>query len=212
MRIAAEEGSALTDEIWNGSDRVCAFVVAAHLDARLSSALCAWLGAGKDKKTFETVFERMTRPTGPLGGFHNRANMAYLIGMISAETKADLKRIADIRNEFAHLPGNAHFGAASIRKECEKLSAYDRTNAKLPWTSSKPVIARPFNQRSARLHFTHTASQIVDWLVHSADAPHERSEFWFLSQIDEALAKTKMNGAHKHAPGSLRRRSHVGKG
>jgi hypothetical protein len=143
--------------------------------------------------------------------------MAYLVGMISAETKADLKRIADIRNEFAHLPEDAHFGAASIRKECEKLSAYDRTNARLPWTGSKPVLSRPFDKRSARLHFTHTASQIVDWLMHSADAPHERSEFWFLSQIDEALSmankvRSKVNGTHGARRSPMRLRAHARRG
>ncbi len=103
--------SALTDE----SDRGCALFAAAYLEKALSDLL--YLSLVADKKIEKDLFEG----TAPLSAFSARIKMAYYLGKISKECRADLDTIRGIRNDFAHHAKIVSFEDQSIADRCRNL-------------------------------------------------------------------------------------------
>ena len=128
---------ALTKE----SDRGCALFAAAFLDKALSDLL--YLSLVTDKRIEKDLFEG----TAPLSSFSARIKLAFYLGKISKECRADLDTIRSIRNEFAHHAELVSFDSQSVADRCRNLqfSFHKREN-------------RP------RGHFTAAASGILAML------------------------------------------------
>lgn len=128
---------ALTKE----SDRGCALFAAAFLDKALSDLL--YLSLVEDKRIEKDLFEG----TAPLSSFSARIKLAFYLGKISKECRADLDTIRGIRNDFAHHAELISFDNQSIADRCRNLqfSYHKREN-------------RP------RGHFTAAASRILAML------------------------------------------------
>jgi hypothetical protein len=63
----------------------------------------------------------MLRPSGPLGTFSARIEVAFLCGFIGERAKRDLHLIRKIRNEFAHVPEPLDFSTEQIANRCREL-------------------------------------------------------------------------------------------
>jgi hypothetical protein len=91
---------AIRELLESQSDRVVAVVGASLADEHVRRALEWRLRAKTEKK--DKILERMFGPNGPLGGFANRTDLAYLLYAIGKPLHLALRGIAKIRNVFAH--------------------------------------------------------------------------------------------------------------
>lgn len=65
----------------------------------------------------------MFKGDAPLASFSARIRMAYALGIISKEMRADLDAIRDIRNVFAHAQKHITFDTHAVRSACLSLKA-----------------------------------------------------------------------------------------
>src|SRR6266542_4223517 len=95
------------------SDRACAVLGAALLDARLESLYDGRLCNSK---------EELLSNNGPLGTFSARIRVAHALAWISEDVRYDLDQIRSIRNEFAHnFDHELAFSNQSIADKCRTL-------------------------------------------------------------------------------------------
>ena len=83
-------------EIESDSDRASAIVVGTIVETRLEIALKAHL------KNSSIAKKKMFKPSGPLGSFDAKIDLAYLMEIVSKDAYDDLNLIREIRNDFAH--------------------------------------------------------------------------------------------------------------
>ena len=136
-----QERSAMLDEILGQTDRAAAIVAFAYLDDTLTEVIQSHLHNFKHKG--ENIRRTMFQGAGPLATFSARRRLAYLLGIFGPKTYADLGRLAQIRNEFAHTRSRRTFKSQRIKNLCEALTT--RTRAKIP---AKPPYTK------ARLEYT----------------------------------------------------------
>ena len=103
--------SSLTPE----TDRGCALMAAAFLDSELELLLRAFVV--KNKKVEDEMFGQSK----PIGAFSSRIDLAYLLGLISADTRRDLHLIRKIRNDFGHVHRPISFEDQAIVNRCHEL-------------------------------------------------------------------------------------------
>lgn len=77
-------------------DRGIAISLPAIIDNRLTSILKA--GMRDDEKLLNELFQ----PSGALGNFKTKINLAYMLGLVDKEFYQDLLAVNKIRNYFAH--------------------------------------------------------------------------------------------------------------
>jgi len=95
------------------SDRACAVLGAALLDARLESLYTRRLRGAKDD---------LLGNSGALGPLSARIKVAHALAWISEDVRFDLDQIRSIRNEFAHnFDHELSFANASIADKCRTL-------------------------------------------------------------------------------------------
>lgn len=87
---------ALVEEMSGESDRAVAIVGAAWIEEALSDSITSFLQA------HEESHKRLFRGGAPLATFSSKIDLSRLLGIVSDTIWADLHRIRDIRNEFAH--------------------------------------------------------------------------------------------------------------
>jgi hypothetical protein len=95
---------------------LCALVGTAHIDKCLISLLDLFMipGTTRDK--------HLTNPKyGILTGLNERAEFAYLLGMISSTTLRTINTIASIRNAFAHSHVPLTFDSNDVAKYCKDI-------------------------------------------------------------------------------------------
>jgi DNA-binding MltR family transcriptional regulator len=139
LKKQLEEFTAFRKALTHESDRGCALFAAAYLDKALSDLL--YLSLVTDKKIEKDLFEG----TAPLSAFSDRIKMAYYLGKISKECRADLDTIRGIRNDFAHHATIISFDDQSIADRCRNLQ----------FSYHEKKEARP------RAHFTAAACGIL---------------------------------------------------
>ncbi len=100
-------------------DRSAGILAAAWLDSYLGQCLRYFLVHDLDESAKFVGSEQELEK--PLSSFGVRARALYLLGLISKEAFADLKRISRIRNRFAHHPDVLDFEDAKIKGECGNL-------------------------------------------------------------------------------------------
>jgi DNA-binding MltR family transcriptional regulator len=120
MEIRDEKDKQLFQEMIGASDRAAAIVASSFLEDKLSEALVANL------RPDTNVSKRLFKPTGPLAGLYNKADLAYLMGLISKPTCADVQTVAGIRNKFAHWAKPISFGHKEIQISCQSLGLHER--------------------------------------------------------------------------------------
>ncbi|MGA7562926.1 MAG: MltR family transcriptional regulator [Desulfobaccales bacterium] len=76
------------------SDRACAILGVATLEALLENLLRRWMLPDAPEELFKSV--------GPLATFSARIDIAYAFGLISPLERRDLHLLRKIRNDFAH--------------------------------------------------------------------------------------------------------------
>ena len=95
------------------SDRACAVLGAALLDARLESLY--------DRRLRDSKQELLSN-NGPLGTFSARIRIARALAWISEDVRYDLDQVRSIRNEFAHnFDHELAFSTQSIADKCRTL-------------------------------------------------------------------------------------------
>jgi DNA-binding MltR family transcriptional regulator len=109
----------LSDE----TDRGCALMAAAYLDAQLEELI---------QHSFindETASNEMLGQSKPLGTFSSRIDMSYLLGHISGQVRRDLHIIRKIRNDFGHNPKPIGFSSSKLANQCRELyhTFFDRS-------------------------------------------------------------------------------------
>ena len=65
---------------------------------------------------------------GPISGIGARAALAFALGIIGEDTRADLNCLKDIRNAFAHSRVNLDFDTPEIADACKSLTALERVH------------------------------------------------------------------------------------
>ena len=107
-------------ELHSLSDRAAAIVGGALLEVRIETYLKMLLRDHR-KNASSSIHGDMFRPSGALGAFSSKINLAYMLGLISADAWADIDRIRAIRNDFAHDLKISDFRSPSIAERCRKI-------------------------------------------------------------------------------------------
>lgn len=114
------EFQAMLVEIVGQTDRAAAIVAFAYLDEMLTEAVQSHLHDFKHKG--ENIRQTLFKGAGPLATFSARRRLAYLLGLFGPKTYADLGRLAQIRNEFAHTRSVRTFKSQRIKNLCGALT------------------------------------------------------------------------------------------
>lgn len=119
VEYTAPEGSKQCNE-WVGrlttnSDTEVAVIVASYVDAALEALLRNFLIDDQNEA------DELLGADRPIGSFGARIRTAYVLGLITRQERDDLKRIKDIRNEFAHSFEGRDFTQQPIRSWCENI-------------------------------------------------------------------------------------------
>ena len=160
MEIKDELDRQLWIEMNHASDRTAAVTATAFLDDKLSDVITAYLRPDKD------TIKRLLKPTGPMGALQNKADLAYLMGLYTEGTRDDIRRIADIRNKFAHWAKPVTFGHKVIREDVEKLGLQKRI-FKQDWDMPKP-----WEQSFAKFVFLSSIDMLCGHLIEMARNPN----------------------------------------
>jgi DNA-binding MltR family transcriptional regulator len=96
-------------EFRSAEDRALAVIGASYLDSILEQLLRAAFIDDEEEA------DRLLAPDRPIGANGARYQLAYCLGLISAEQRDDLKTIAKVRNLFAH-----NYSVASLEDERAK--------------------------------------------------------------------------------------------
>ncbi|NEI70944.1 hypothetical protein GR212_15275 [Rhizobium lusitanum] len=124
-----EVDKSIIDEIENGSDRACAIAGHAYIESLLPKALRAHLI--ESEEDWKILFGS-DRRQGPVSSHGIVIRLAYLTGLISTPLKADLLRLKNIRNMFAHkadINSFEHADIVRITSKFEVLTIGIRTEA-----------------------------------------------------------------------------------
>lgn len=72
------------------------------------------------------------RPSGALGTFSIKIDLAHLLGLLSDEAYKDLTNLKNIRNDFAHELELDSFDTPSIRDRCKNFVLIERHIGPIP--------------------------------------------------------------------------------
>ncbi len=84
--------------LMSDNDRTTAIIGASLVDEILEEILRAQFEKNSDEETIDRLFNH----EGVLGSFSSKIDMGYCLGMYGSQTHANLRRVKDIRNRFAH--------------------------------------------------------------------------------------------------------------
>ena len=110
-----EEMVAFRKSIIFETDRGCALMSAACIDNFLGNLLRAHLIDDT------TVVPKLFMQYGPLSTFSSRTDLAYVLGLIDAETRREINLVRKIRNEFAHRHEPISFELPAIKDQCRQF-------------------------------------------------------------------------------------------
>jgi len=106
----------LNAELDHTSDRSCAIVAASIIETLLVDLLRACLVALPSTRD-----EFFDGTSAPVGTFSARIDLAYRLGLISAQMTRDLHIIRRIRNDFAHTVEGPSFSEGRINSQVNEL-------------------------------------------------------------------------------------------
>jgi Mannitol repressor len=120
------------EQIEFDSDRAAGIVAGSIAETRLEQALRSRLRSEPPQ-----IATDLFRPSGALGSFKIKIDVAYLMGVLSEEAFKDLTIIKNIRNDFAHELELDSFVRPSIRDRCKNLVLIDRHVGPIPTIPSR---------------------------------------------------------------------------
>jgi hypothetical protein len=97
------------------TDRAAAVLAGSYLESYLADCLKYYF---VDHGSIANLFEG----AGPLATFAARAGIAFALGLITDETREEIRFITKIRNHFAHHPAETSFSVSPVRDWCARLS------------------------------------------------------------------------------------------
>ncbi len=115
--LADGEQAAAIDSIDGASDRAAAIIAGSLVEIRLTAAIKMHLKVSNEK-----IESNLFRPSGPLGSFSNKIDLAFLMGIISERAHKEISTIKDIRNKFAHYLDIVDFESQHIKDKCINLT------------------------------------------------------------------------------------------
>lgn len=109
----------IVDELEQQTDRGAAIIGAALVESLLRQSLESRmrLRTSSEKRTANRLFGTM----GPLSSFSAKIDLGVLLGLYPEEVRADLHRIREVRNQFAHEQEPRDFGFPKISDDCAKF-------------------------------------------------------------------------------------------
>ena len=137
----------LFDALDGDSDFVCVMIVGtSYVDYALGALLKAHF---LDVTTSETLLQ----PTGGnLGSLHIKSSLTYCLGLISKGCKANIDRIAEVRNQFAHRLGELNFSDPKIAELCQQIKL-PSPNEHVKTTSDDPSLLEIISSPRKRFEF-----------------------------------------------------------
>jgi hypothetical protein len=173
VQIPGQDDLPIAQEIYPAPDRSAAILATSWLDEYLTAAIKSKLLEDKD------TANKLLKPSGPLGAFATKAELGYLLGMYSKQSRDDLIHISGIRNIFAHWIKTVDFGSRDVRPKCESLTLFDRTwSQHSNYEEMKSKRPRPFTRVIAREFFLETigiAVTLLNWIKeHNIKDGHTR--------------------------------------
>jgi Mannitol repressor len=168
------------------SDRACAVLGAALLDARLESLY---------KRRLLCFQEEILSGNGPLNTFSARIRIARALAWISSDVQSDLDVIRSIRNEFAHsFDHELSFADQSIADRCRNLRVAqilldaNEHAASIPHPNFSAEVIRAMGAvfRSPRQRFEITVEILAQYMdelkadLGEYDGPNLKDELWEL--------------------------------
>jgi len=106
------------------TDRGLALAGHAYLDDAIKEFLCAYLLDSPE------VVDRLMQPSGPLGSFGVRCDLAYSLGLVGSNMYSDLNQVRKIRNKFAHRYSRLDFSSSPVSDHCKNLKIPDLDDPK----------------------------------------------------------------------------------
>lgn len=167
------------------TDRGCALMAASYLDSRLAECLTQYFVDDAP------VVESLVGPNMPLSTFSSRIDTAYLLGLISPNSRSALHLIRKIRNEFGHMPEPLSFDDQKhkIAQRCEALGNlfdYKSGTHRAMFTMAVMGILALIN---VRLRAT----------KHSKPRPNTNLKTETVQEPDDTLLKAMVNVANANA-------------
>jgi hypothetical protein len=179
------------------SDRACAVLGAALLDARLESLY---------KRRLLCFQEELLSNNGPLGTFSARIRVARALAWISPDVQSDLDVIRLIRNEFAHnFDHKLSFADQSVTDRCKNLKVAqilleaNEHAASTPHPNFSAEVIRAMGAviKPPRQRFEITVEMLAQYLdnlqadLGEYDGPNLKDELWALgSRVNIRITMT----------------------
>ena len=132
--------------LWHEHDSICAIVGTSHLEHSLRALLRKYLIDGS------TAQSLLDPAKGALGQLHNAASVAYCLGLISKDCKANIETIGLIRNLFAHSIDDVTFSDPKITALCNELTVPPNVSPEDP--NPEPEVDTPRKKFGAVLSLT----------------------------------------------------------
>jgi DNA-binding MltR family transcriptional regulator len=109
----------IVDELEQQTDRGAAIIGGALVESLLRQSIESRLRVktALEKRTAKGLFGTM----GPLSSFSAKIELGVLLGLYPEEVRADLHRIRDVRNQFAHEQEPRDFSHPKISEICAKF-------------------------------------------------------------------------------------------
>lgn len=135
----SQEVYQLLKEAPTQSDRASAIVLGTVVESSLEDALLSRLIA-LSKTDYASLFEG----DAPLGNFSSKIKMGFALQIFGTKTRAELNRVREIRNVFAHARKPVSFDTPEIGHICQLMSFHDgvpiAANEKPPPAMDSPKI------------------------------------------------------------------------
>jgi hypothetical protein len=109
------ESKALYDAINDERELTCVLIASSYLDQCVASLLERFLISGDTTKAL------LAANGGALGNFSDRTDAAYCLGLIPKGIYQNLRKVAEIRNRFAHSYLSLSFDDPEIINLCHSL-------------------------------------------------------------------------------------------
>lgn len=145
------------------SDLPCVLIGISFLDETVRSILSRSLLAG-------STSERLLSPLGgAIGEFSTRCDLGYCLRLIKKDYYSDLRKLAEIRNVFAHNYLGTDFGDSEIQGKCRELLTPDLLKTVAPKLGRRlEELNEDERKVDARNRFTASVAMLSNFLLTDA--------------------------------------------
>ena len=144
--LADGDEKSIIDELSSDSDRAVAIIAGSMIETRLeTSILCR-------TRRDPIIEDRLFQPSGPLGSFTTKIDLAYLFGLITEPAYRDLVILKDIRNAFAHKLSIKNFNTTSIKDKTMNLNLVETNVGNFTGAAGETLIKPMSNAGLPRLN------------------------------------------------------------